>query len=196
MATIDQRNLDATLDRDQPVLLQVVTIDEKVRDILRRRRPLLFVETLSGDMTVIVDALRPHVEILIDRLIRAPDLVIGDDLQQVIDLGLYNPKLGLLFETLWLARFEFSEHRDFTTHLVELVRTTFDDHPLIRNDALLFWLTLLRQNEGTAAGQVILMIARPAAGLDAATETFIRAAEHWEPLGSPVRIVTDALTVS
>jgi hypothetical protein len=146
-------------------------------------------------MVDVVEALRPHIEIFIDSLVRVADLVIGDDLQQVLDLGLYNPRLGVLFETLWAARFEHLEHRDFSAPFLELTKTTFDDpSALIRNDALLFWLTLLRQNDATTTRQVILVIRSPG-GLDPAMCAFVRAAEHWISLGSPVRIVTEA-TVS
>lgn len=194
-ASTDPNDLDAALDGDGGVLIILPALDPMIRAALRRRQPLLLVDLNSGALADLVDALRPHIEIFIDRLIRAPDLSISDDLQQLLDLGLYNPRLGALFEVLWVARFEHLEQYDREGSVRELLKTTFEDpSPLIRIDALLFWLTLVRQNHASAS-QVILLLTSPV-GFDAGMASFIRAAEHWESLGSPVRVVTDLATVS
>jgi hypothetical protein len=193
---IAPEDLDATLDSDVPIVLVLENVDNDTTARLRRRQPLLLIDLETCDMADLVEALRPHIQTLIDRLIRAPDLHIGDDLQQVLDLGLYNPRLGSLFETLWVARFEHAEQRDRDRSVRDLLRATFEDpSPLVRNDALLFWLTLLRQNVASTTGQVLLLLTNPA-GLDEPLAAFIRSAEHWATLGSPVRVVTDLATVS
>lgn len=193
MTATDPNDLDAVLDGDGAVLITLPTVDETIVAALRRRQPLLLVESNSGVLADLVRALRPYIEILIDRLIRTPELIVGDDLQQVLDHGLYNPRLGTLFETLWMARFKHIERLDREGTVRELHRTTFEDPSLLsRNDALLFWLTLLPQNDANP-GQVILLVRSP---LDPGMASFIRAAEHWADLGSPVRVVTDLATVS
>jgi hypothetical protein len=188
-------SLDSILDSDAPVLLVLDKVDAEARRVLQRRHPILLLESDSGAFANLVNGLRPHVEALIERLVRAHELHMGDDLQEVVDLGLYNPRLGVLFETLWLARFEHTENRDFAPHVRELLRLTFaDPSPLIRNDALLFWLTLLHQNDGTSSHREILLVLTSPAGFDTAMRQFIQAAEHWADLGSPVRFVTDLET--
>lgn len=190
MVTILPQDLDTVLDNDGPTHIALSRLEDDTGTVLRRRQPLLLVESNSGAFTALIDALRPHVGIFIDRLLRAPDLIIGDELQQVVDFGLYNPQLSMIFETLWIARFEHAEQRDPAATLHTLLRMTFDEPSLfVRTDALLFWLTLFHQNEVNTHGQVILFLTHPA-GLDTDIMTFIRTAETWSAFGSPVRIVT------
>lgn len=191
---IAPEDLDAKLDSSEHrALFPMARVDSTVRAILHRRRPLLLVESDSPRMTDVVIALRPHVQIFIDRLIRASNLHIDDALQQVLDLGLYNAQLNSLFETLWLARFEFRERRETDDRIRELLDATFvESTPLIRDDALLFWLTLLRQNE--ESGHVYLLLTGPS--VDEDLVEFIHAAEHWMELGSPVRIIADQAAVN
>lgn len=178
-------DLDAILDAEAPVRVTLPKIDSEVRERLRRRPALLFVESSACDAAGITQALQPYIEEAVALLVRTRELVIGDDLQQVLDDGLYNPRLGALFETLWVARFEHAEHRDNEASVRELLQATFTDpSPLLRNDVILFWLTLLAQNEAPPS-QVLLLLTCPTPD-----PAFIRAAEHWAGLGSPVRVIT------
>lgn len=195
VSPIPLESLDAALDREGPIVIALSPFDpDLVRTTIRARCPILLVEVATGVLTETLAALRPHVEILIDRLVQIEDLVVGQDLQQVLDVGVYNPRLGSLFELLWTARFERREGRDPTHIVKDLWRLTFDEaSPLLRNDAVLFWLSLLRQNDSPA--QVILIVTS-ATGFDPDMQSFVRAAEHWASLGAPLRIVTDTATVS
>lgn len=181
-------DLDFALGPEGPVLVTLSTINDEARDALRYRHSLFLIESSSCTAAGITEDLQPYIEAAIIRLIQAADLSIGDDLQQVLDDGLYNPRLGALFEILWIARFEQAEHRDNDASVRELLRATFEDpSPLTRNDAILFWLTLLGQNE--APGIPIILVLT-CVSPDPSVPAFIRSAEQWAGLGSPLRIVT------
>lgn len=190
-------DLRTVLDRNTPVLIPLVSFDAaQIRSTCQDPRSLLFVEISATTMADVYEALRPDVERLIERLVQASQLIIEDDFQELLDLGLYNARLGSLFEALWTARFECREQRDHTPAVAGLCRSTFEDpSPFIKTDALLFWLTLMRQNDSVSTRHVILAL-RCAEGFDQDMWTFIRAAEHWESLGSPLRIVTDIKSIS
>jgi stress-induced morphogen len=147
--------------------------------------PLLTVEVPSGMFDQAARGLRPLVETLIDRLIRLEDLTISDELQDLLDRGLYNPRLSDLFEKLWSARFQHVEKLDAHTTLNELLRETFEDGVLaLRCDALLFWLTLMGQNYAVAPGQLNLIIRGRG---DEDLVLFLLMAETWHARGCPLR---------
>jgi stress-induced morphogen len=158
---------------------------QEAQQLLQVYNPLLTVEVPSGMFDQAARGLRPLVETLIDRLIRLEDLTISDELQDLLDRGLYNPRLSDLFEKLWSARFQHVEKLDAHTTLNELLRETFEDGVLaLRCDALLFWLTLMGQNYAVAPGQLNLIIRGRG---DEDLVLFLLMAETWHARGCPLR---------
>jgi hypothetical protein len=160
---------------------------ESARQVLNPKNALLTVEVTTGSLADVMAPFRSFVVALIERFIRMRDLVIGDDLQNVVDQGLYSPQLSGLFEKLWSARFEHEENRDTEALVNELVHATFEDlTPPACNDAFLFWLSLMGQNYVVDRGKLNLIIH---GSMEPDLSFFIVMAEIWQPLGSPLQIL-------
>ena len=158
-----------------------------VRQTLHERRALLTIEVTTGRLTDVMASFRSFIVTLIDRFVRIRDLVIGDDLQNVVDQGLYSPQLSGLFEKLWTARFEHEENRDASTLISELVRVTFEGGtPPSCNDALFFWLSLMGKNYAVARDKINLIVQ---GDIEPDLSFFILMAEIWQPFGSPLRVL-------
>lgn len=145
--------------------------------------------TTLGTFTDVLDGLRPLVEGQLDQLIRIVDLSVGDELQQLLDQGLYNPLLSTAFEMLWTARFECREGRDIFPWRDRLLRATFEAGAVaLCSDAVLLWLTLSAQND-LAESAPSLVVRGP---LDPDLAYFLKIAEQWRSLGSPLVISVES----
>jgi hypothetical protein len=141
----------------------------------------------SGTFADVLDDLHPLVVSVIEQLIRIDELSTGDELQHVLDQGLYNPHLSATFETLWTARFEHHEGRDILPWKERLLHETFEaESSILRMDALLLWLTLAGQNDLDESVHSLVIKAT----LDSDLAFFMRAADHWRSLGSPLENVS------
>lgn len=155
------------------------------RQLLQERDPLFMVEVPSGSFEEATRGLRPITQSLIDRLIRIDELVISDNLHDVLDRGLYNPRLSDLFEKLWFARFQHVEMQNPQQQLGELMKETFEEGtPALRSDAVLFWLTLMGQNYRLYPGQLTMIVQER---LDADLVQFLLMSETWHAQGCPLR---------
>jgi hypothetical protein len=172
----DSPVLHASFSDQQPAL--------GLQQRIRHEDPVLAVETAEPDFLL---GFRSYVEGIIDRLTRIDSLVVSDELQQMLDQSVYSPHLTLLFELLWTARFDRAEGRDVASIFARILHDTFDVESILqRCDALLFWLTLFRQNyEGVKL--IVLTLVDPV-GSDALAQ-FLRAVGHWAPFGCPLKVI-------
>ncbi len=131
--------------------------------------------------------------VLISSLVRERELVVGEDLQQVIDRGLYNTALETTFSGLWDARFEYVETQDASDATERLVAGCYpmaDSTAWVRHDVALLWLTLAAQNEliDHAVAWVPLDANRNAEGWGQLYQLLL-SVERWAALGSPLRLL-------
>ena len=177
------------LDREETKSVLAVTdlsFDE-AKQLLRERDPLLTVEAPSGSFDEVCRGFRPFMETLIDRLTRIEHLTVDDELQSLLDHGLYNPHLGLIFERLWSARFAYGEGGGLEPALTLLLKTTFEEEgPALQSDALLFWLALFGQNYAVLPGMLNLVTREP---VDKDLRLFLMMADVWQAKGSPLRVL-------
>jgi len=143
------------------------------------------VAVTSGKFSHVLRVLLPYIEMSINSLIRIKYLTVGDALQSVVDQGLYNPRLSALFDRLWNARLEHAEERPVDAFMDSLLETTLEESETLRNDALLFWLTLLSQNYPLDFDVFILLLQPP---LEPALQTFVDATRQWQLFESPVEV--------
>jgi hypothetical protein len=160
---------------------------EDARRVFQRRDPLLTVEAPSGAFAEVTRGLRPFIQTRIDDLIRIEELAISNNLQDVLDQGLYNPHLSNLFENLWSARFQYAERQDTQAVVEALIKATFEERSVaLRCDSLLFWLTLMSQNYPVSSGQLNLIIQGPE---DDELTLFLLMSEAWSTQGCPLKIL-------
>lgn len=132
-------------------------------------------------------------QMLVTPLVRKRELVVGEDLQHVIDRGLYNTALEATFSRLWDARFEHAEGRDAADAIETLVACCYpmaDKTTWVQHDMALFWLTLAAQNE--LIDQAVAWVPLDSKGNAEGWEELyqlVLSAERWAALGSPLRIL-------
>jgi len=188
------------LERRTPVHLSVIFPTEDARRdsrfILAAVRNLLVLDPPLGALPTLWRSAH-DLRALVTRLVRARDLVVGEELQQVIDRGLYNTTLETTFSGLWDARFDHAETQDAADAIELLVSSSYpmtDGATWVKHDMALFWLTLASQNGVIDRAVAWLPLDAPECtdGLDNLYQ-FILSAERWAALGSPLRFLIGLL---
>lgn len=184
------------LGRDEPFLLTLSSLEPlEVRPLVHDTTTHLLLDLHSLHLNDVFEALKSYVQDVITRLIQIPDFTVGEELQRVLDQNLYSPILSTLFETLWTARFEHREGHDVEPFLSALLRLTFETPSIpTRCDAFVFWFTLLHQNYPVDYRQALLILTSHQ-GFDPDLWTFLKIAEYWKTLGSPLRVVTNVTSL-
>src|SRR5687767_14826266 len=107
--------LNDWLLRDHPVHLSVLCATDELRReecrsvVTSSTDTVLVIALASVDSIVTLWQWSPMFEQLIRRLVQKDELIVGEELQHVLDLGLYSSTLNVLFSDLWDARFAHVE---------------------------------------------------------------------------------------
>lgn len=188
------------LDRDLPVQLAVLfTAEADRRDTRFALGAVAGLLVLDPPLTAISMVWESHdLRVIVTRLVQKADLLVGDELHHVLDLGLYDATLNALFTALWDARFEHREGNSATGAIEALVQKSFpmpepatlSNLPWVTQDVALFWLTLAKQNG--IIDRVVVWVTLDVAGDSASLlhlHQLILSAERWASLGSPLRLL-------
>jgi hypothetical protein len=196
--------LSEWLERGHPVHLSVLF----TTDHLRRKCRFDFAAVtglmvLDTPLPSISTPWTPHnLQVLITRLVEKAEFIVGEELQQVLDLGLYNAALNVLFSDLWEARFGYTEGGGAEKAVIDdLIQKSFPlvegstlaSLPLswVQHDIALFWMTLAKQN-GILDRVVAFVPIDTTDDRDSLhhLHQFILSTERWAALGSPLRFLT------
>lgn len=191
-----KRELTDWLGRRAPIHLSVLfPTDDARRDcrfVLAAIQNLLILDPSPDKLSTLWPSAR-DLQVLIARLVRKRELLVGEDLQQVLDRGLYNTALEATFSGLWDARFEYTETQDASQAIERLVAGCYpmtDSTAWVRHDMALFWLTLAAQNDllDQAVAWVPLDVSGSVERWDQIYQLLL-SAERWAPLGSTLRFL-------